>query len=257
MWEDRQIAGGDAWKPEIEEALESCSVALLLISTEFLTSQFILADEVPTLLRRREEEGLRVIPVILKPSAWDRVSWLSPIQARPDGGKALSGMSEYDADLALTSLAKEVVGVPPRQGAGQRDLIVPSRALGEKVRALRAVVTALDELPIIKSDQAPLDKLMSVSIWSRGHEALVDGLAEYIPLNAPLSQPLEHLVARLRWLRPRLEKVVGTAKGTAEWRGLQGQFGGQYRQQVEETRRLALKVRDILASDAFNADIVG
>lgn len=108
LWDDRRIAGGDDWLPEIEQAIKSCSIALLLISADFLTSNFILGKEVPPLLKRREIDGVRVIPVILRPCAWDEVSWLHRIQARPKDGKALSSMSENDAEEALAALAREV-----------------------------------------------------------------------------------------------------------------------------------------------------
>jgi hypothetical protein len=107
-WDDRQIAAGDAWLPEIERALAGCEVALLLISAHFLTSQFILGQEVPALLQRREQQGIRVIPMIVSPCQWQRVSWLKPIQARPKDGKPLSGMSEHGAEEALSTLAGEI-----------------------------------------------------------------------------------------------------------------------------------------------------
>ncbi|MBS1211648.1 MAG: hypothetical protein H6R26_264 [Proteobacteria bacterium] len=117
VWEDRQIAAGDDWLPEIEGAIKSCDVALLLISAKFLTSKFILGKEVPALLQRREKEGVRVIPAILKPCPWTRVSWLKSIQARPKDRKPLSGMSEHDQDTALAALAEEIADllarVPP------------------------------------------------------------------------------------------------------------------------------------------------
>ena len=70
IWGDRRIAEGDAWYPEIEEALNEADVAILLISADFLTSRFIRGEEVPLLLERREKEGIRVIPLILKPCPW-------------------------------------------------------------------------------------------------------------------------------------------------------------------------------------------
>ncbi len=88
--------------------MASCSVALLLISAKFLNSKFILGTKVPALLKRREQEGVRIIPVILKPCAWTRVGWLKSIQARPKDGKPLSGMSEHDADAAIAALAEEI-----------------------------------------------------------------------------------------------------------------------------------------------------
>jgi len=111
VWDDRQIQAGQDWLPAIEQSMASCRVALLLISVDFLNSRFIESQEVPSLLKRRQAEGVRVIPVILKPCAWPRVEWLKGIQARPSDGKALSGMSEYDADLAMVSLVDEIAGL--------------------------------------------------------------------------------------------------------------------------------------------------
>ena len=129
FWEDRQIAAGDDWLPEIETAMASCGVALLLISAKFLTSEFIRGNEVPTLLKRREQEGVRVIPVILKPCAWTRVDWLKSIQSRPKDGKALSGMSEHEADAALAALAGEVADLlartPPLKKPNDPQVIPP------------------------------------------------------------------------------------------------------------------------------------
>ena len=107
-WDDRRIQAGDDWLPEIEEAIAQCDVALLLISAHFLTSNFIKHQEVPALLKRRESEGVRVIPVILSPCQWTRIGWLKSIQARPKDGKRLSGLSEDAAEDALSTLAGEV-----------------------------------------------------------------------------------------------------------------------------------------------------
>ncbi|MFO1432417.1 MAG: TIR domain-containing protein [Candidatus Competibacteraceae bacterium] len=126
VWEDRRIDAGDNWLPEIETAIDACNVALLLISAKFLTSKFILGREVPALLQRREQAGVRVIPVILESCAWTRVSWLKTIQARPKDGKPLSGMSDYEADAALAALAGEIadllVQTPPLTQSARIDL---------------------------------------------------------------------------------------------------------------------------------------
>jgi tetratricopeptide (TPR) repeat protein len=108
VWDDRQIAAGDAWQAEIEAAMAQCDAALLLVSSYFLTSQFILGQEVPALLRRREQEGMRVVPVILAPFAWSEVKWLNAIQARPKDGAALSSMTTHQQDEALAKLAEEL-----------------------------------------------------------------------------------------------------------------------------------------------------
>ena len=109
VWDDRRIQAGADWEKDLETALQSCDAALLLISADFLTSAYITRKEVPALLERRESEGLLVIPVILSPVQWQRKLWLKTIQARPKDGKPLSGMTDHDAETALSLLAGEVI----------------------------------------------------------------------------------------------------------------------------------------------------
>ena len=73
LWDDRRIGAGADWRREIRQAMDRACVAVLLVSADFLTSEFILGEEVPRLLQRRDEEGLRVFPVIVRPCAWQRV----------------------------------------------------------------------------------------------------------------------------------------------------------------------------------------
>ena len=46
VWEDRQIGAGDDWEEQINDALGSCQIAVLMVSASFLTSDFILREEV-------------------------------------------------------------------------------------------------------------------------------------------------------------------------------------------------------------------
>ncbi len=112
VWDDRRIEGGDDWFEEIQDAMAKASVAVLLISADFLTSKFILGEEVPKLLERRSREGLPVIPVIVRSCSWKKVGWLQEIQARPIDGKTLVSLDEDrdERDAALTVIAEEILG---------------------------------------------------------------------------------------------------------------------------------------------------
>jgi len=105
VWDDRRIVAGDVWQAEIEAALARAGLALLLISVDFLTSQFIRGVEVPRLLAR---EGVRVIPVFVRPCPWKAVEWLAAIEGRPRGGRALSELAEAQVEQHLTDLALEI-----------------------------------------------------------------------------------------------------------------------------------------------------
>jgi hypothetical protein len=117
LWDDRRIAAGEDWYAAIQAAMRRASVAVLLISADFLTSKFILGEEVPRLLARRDAEGVRVIPLIVRPCAWQVVPWLRRLQARPRDGRPLSAGSESQVDADLAALAVELYELLQRGSA--------------------------------------------------------------------------------------------------------------------------------------------
>ena len=81
LWDDQKNAPGDNWRAELNEVLNNTHAAIMLISADFLTSDFIMNEEVPVLLERRRKKDLRIIPLIVEPCAWKRIQWLQEIQA--------------------------------------------------------------------------------------------------------------------------------------------------------------------------------
>ncbi|MCI0617755.1 toll/interleukin-1 receptor domain-containing protein [bacterium] len=111
LWDDHRIEAGQDWYEEVQKAMAAARVAILLVSANFLTSKFILSEEVPRLLQRRDQEGLRIFPVILKPCAWKQVNWLVRMLVRPKDGQPLSGGSEHQIDADLAAIAEEVAKI--------------------------------------------------------------------------------------------------------------------------------------------------
>ena len=108
LWEDRRIAAGDEWYPEIQEAMNAASIAVMLVSANFLNSKFILSEEVPSLLQHQAEKGVRIFPIIIKPFAWETVGWLRRMQLRPKDARPLSAGSENQIDTDLAAIATEL-----------------------------------------------------------------------------------------------------------------------------------------------------
>lgn len=108
VWSDDRIAGGADWEREIRETMARAKVAILLISVNFLTSDFILKKEVPELLERRKKEGLAVFPVIAQSCAWKTVTWLTEMNVRPKNGRPVWRDGGKYAHEDLTAIAEEV-----------------------------------------------------------------------------------------------------------------------------------------------------
>ena len=121
VWDDRQITPGDDWFTEIERELNQAKVAVMLISAEFLTSSFIRTEEIPTLLRRRKREGVRIIPVIIKSCPWQGVPWLKAIQGGSEDNFVLEGVSRNKQNKLLSDLAlfiKDIIGTDTQEKLG-------------------------------------------------------------------------------------------------------------------------------------------
>src|ERR671938_528354 len=61
LWVDRAIRVGECWRPEIEQAISRSRTALVLVSADYLASDFIVDDELPALERHR----VRLAPVLV------------------------------------------------------------------------------------------------------------------------------------------------------------------------------------------------
>lgn len=110
VWHDRRIDGGDKWYPEILEAMANAASAILLVSQHFLASRFCVQEEVPALLKRQEEEGMLLIPVLLRPCPWKAHRWLKDRQMIPRDGKCVSVDFAGDAaDTVFAAVANQVL----------------------------------------------------------------------------------------------------------------------------------------------------
>jgi hypothetical protein len=65
-WHDRRISGGKEWANEIDEHLNTAEVILLLVSADFIASDYCYEKEMTRAMERHELKEARIIPVILR-----------------------------------------------------------------------------------------------------------------------------------------------------------------------------------------------
>lgn len=106
VWSDTKINVGDRWRAEIEDALGRARAAVLLISADFLASDFVVNEELPKLLAAAEEKGTRIIPLILKPCRFARDPSLMRFQALNGPNDPLIRMNEADREALYAKLAE-------------------------------------------------------------------------------------------------------------------------------------------------------
>lgn len=111
LWSDDRIQAGMDWETELLEALSHAEVAVLLITANFLTSSFIVEKGIPTLLRRRQDEGLILVPIIAKACAWQQIEWLARMAVRPRHRLPVWRDGGIHVDEELAAIADEVAGI--------------------------------------------------------------------------------------------------------------------------------------------------
>jgi hypothetical protein len=107
-WVDTRLMAGDKWKKEIDAALKRARVAVLLVSADFLASDFIIKNELPPLLKAAEERGTLIVPVILRPCRFSREKELREFQAINPPDEPLSVLDENGRELLYDSIAQRI-----------------------------------------------------------------------------------------------------------------------------------------------------
>ncbi|MFN6564716.1 MAG: TIR domain-containing protein [Nostoc sp. ChiSLP01] len=104
-WHDRQITAGTEWANAIDDNLEVADIILLLVSANFLASDYCYDKEMTRAMERHETRQARVIPIILKPSDWNGAPF-GKLQALPKNAKPVT--TWQDQDEAFLNVAQGI-----------------------------------------------------------------------------------------------------------------------------------------------------
>ncbi len=110
IWDDQKLTAGDRWEEKIHGAIETATVAILLISPDFLASAYINKIELPKLLEKAERNELRILPIIVRPAPWVHTP-LAYYQVLPRDGQSLSELSVVEQDKALQEISNVLASV--------------------------------------------------------------------------------------------------------------------------------------------------
>ena len=104
-WHDRRIGAGKEWAEAIDENLEAANIILLLISADFLASDYCYDKEMTRALEKDEAGEARVVPVIVRSVDWNSAPF-GKLQALPKNGEPVTSWPNQDE--AWTDVARGI-----------------------------------------------------------------------------------------------------------------------------------------------------
>jgi len=154
VWSDQGIEVGSRWDTQIEDAIASSRVALLLVTYGFFESDYIAAEELGAILRRHELGGLHIwwVPIHTVSEEKLRLAGLSALQAAWDPKRPLAGLGEEEASAAVDKICGRLInalGLTANTGSTARDRLQEAVARSMGLETLVAGPLAAGDFSIV------------------------------------------------------------------------------------------------------------
>jgi hypothetical protein len=107
LWDDTMIQPGGFWRQEIETALKRAKVAVLIVSPNFLASDFIYENELPPLLRAAYNQGTSIIWFVVSDCMFEETD-LTHFNSVLDPARPLDLMRPGERSRALRRVSEQV-----------------------------------------------------------------------------------------------------------------------------------------------------
>jgi internalin A len=108
-WADTQLLAGSEWFKEIQIALSSAKVAVLLVTPDFLASNFIIKHELPQLLKANKKKGLSILWIAVSASLYEETE-IAKYQALNDPARPLDSLTRAERNQVLVKICQQIKG---------------------------------------------------------------------------------------------------------------------------------------------------
>jgi hypothetical protein len=187
-WSDQQITPGLQWFGEIQSALASCKVAVLLVSPDFLASDFIHGHELGPLLKEAAHGGVRILWVHIRACSYKKTA-LKDYQAILDPSKPLADMTKAQRDRGWVKICEAIeTAVNPAN-----DL----RAIGPPAQATKADATMVPKTR--EENHLPLPQFFLGQVFTSLDESITTARKEKRPIFAVIYDSKHHSHSKLNY----------------------------------------------------------
>lgn len=114
IWEDSKIAIGADWRQEINNAIGQTQIAILMVSPNFIASEFIANEELPALLDAAKAEGAVIFSIIVSHCMFSDIEAISRFQSINPPTNPLIEMNEGERDALFLKVTQEIKQVLSR-----------------------------------------------------------------------------------------------------------------------------------------------
>src|SRR6266496_5635076 len=195
LWDDTLLQPGGDWRGEISAAIASAKVAVLLVSADFLASEFIAGNELPPLLAAAREEGAVVLSVLVSPCRFTETPELNVYQAINDPVRPLAVLPVAERERVWVRVADAVEAAFVDRPAAEGWLVTNEK---EVLRKLNELIHSAEGSFLIASSG---DFYVQFSV-QEGHLYCEAVANTYLPAKLHLTEEAEGRLLTLGFRKP-------------------------------------------------------
>jgi WD40 repeat protein len=152
VWSDTSLNAGVEWEKELHQHLESADIILLLISSDFIASDYCYSTEMGRAIVRHNEGNVVVIPILLRSTVWQNAPF-ARLQMVPTNTKPITNWP--DRDDAFHDVTMQISQVVSELHAKRAQVEADEPALTRMQQTSGQKTSPTAQNPLVSSVQVP------------------------------------------------------------------------------------------------------